>query len=247
MKIKLKVSFVIFSVSCKDNDNYRKLADKKLSILLLKDKEYMLPTFEINDLTIIDDNLCQIIKSITGLEGVYSEQLYTFSEIKDDVLIVNQTYISLIDQSKVNKLNDNCSWFDINLIESPNEYDCVLSNNADEVNFKVSKKLKEQTTDRYSFKEINNNNFAQNHSVYLISGIERLRNKINYTDIVFNMMPPLFTLKSLQNVFEAVLNKKLLDPAFRRTIADRVEATNEIESGKGHRPSVLFRHKFRRI
>ena len=49
------------------------------------------------------------------------------------------------------------------------------------------------------------------------------RNKIEYTDIVFNMMPEYFTLGELQQVYEVILGKKLLDPAFRRIIANKVE------------------------
>ena len=73
--------------------------------------------------------------------------------------------------------------------------------------------------------------------------MERLRNKLEYTDIVFNMMPELFTLGELQKVYEIILGKKLLDPAFRRIIADKVEKTEFVKTGAGHRPSVLFRYK----
>lgn len=37
------------------------------------------------------------------------------------------------------------------------------------------------------------------------------------------MMPEYFTLGELQQVYEVILNKKLLDPAFRRIIANKVE------------------------
>ena len=77
----------------------------------------------------------------------------------------------------------------------------------------------------------------------ILSGIERLKNKINYTDIVFNMMPEYFTLGELQQVYEVIQNKKLLDPAFRRIIANKVEKTEKVQTGEGHRPSALFKYK----
>ena len=73
--------------------------------------------------------------------------------------------------------------------------------------------------------------------------MERLRNKLSYTDIVFNMMGEYFTLGELQQIYEVILGKKLLDPAFRRIIANKVEKTDIIKSGEGHRPSYLFRYK----
>ena len=57
------------------------------------------------------------------------------------------------------------------------------------------------------------------------------------------MMPEYFTLGELQQVYEIILGKKLLDPAFRRIIANKVEKTDKMKTGGGHRPSVLFKYK----
>ena len=56
------------------------------------------------------------------------------------------------------------------------------------------------------------------------------------------MMPEYFTLGELQQVYEVILNKKLLDPAFRRIIKDKVVKTNKMKTGEGHRPSALFKY-----
>ena len=95
----------------------------------------------------------------------------------------------------------------------------------------------------YDFNIIKNDKLAFDHSLVIVSGIERLKNKIEYTDIVFNMMPKYFTLGELQQVYEVILGKKLLDPAFRRIIANKVEKTDKVQTGGGHRPSALFRYK----
>ena len=60
------------------------------------------------------------------------------------------------------------------------------------------------------------------------------------------MMPEYFTLGELQQVYEVILDKKLLDPAFRRIIAGKVEKTELVKTGGGHRPSALFRYKSRK-
>ena len=103
--------------------------------------------------------------------------------------------------------------------------------------------MRELTTDRYKFDIVENDNLAFDHPLVIWAGIERLKNKVSYTDVVFNMMPELFALGDLQQVYEVILNKKLLDPAFRRIIADKVEKTEFVKTGAGHRPSVLFRYK----
>ena len=84
---------------------------------------------------------------------------------------------------------------------------------------------------------------SYNVDLVVLAGLERIKNKVNYTDIVFNMMPEYFTLGELQDVYEVILGKKLLAPAFRRIIVDKVEKTNKVTSGDGHRPSALFKYK----
>ena len=140
----------------------------------------------------------------------------------------------------------NASWFDITFYEEKNNIvDIVLDNGNTTISFKIEKILREQTTDRYSFKILENNSLAFDHPLVILSGIERLKNKIEYTDIVFNMMPEYFTLGELQQVYEVILGKKLLDPAFRRIIASKVEKTKKMKTGGGHRPSYLFRYKIK--
>ncbi|OKP94013.1 hypothetical protein A3848_02965 [Paenibacillus sp. P32E] len=56
-------------------------------------------------------------------------------------------------------------------------------------------------------------------------------------------MPPLFTLSELQRVYEIILGRELLAPAFRRKLADRVTETEEFTKDAGHRPSKLYRYR----
>ena len=55
-------------------------------------------------------------------------------------------------------------------------------------------------------------------------------------------MPKYFTLKELQLVYEAILDKKLIDPVFRREIETKVVKTNRTRKTGGHRPSVLYKY-----
>ena len=129
------------------------------------------------------------------------------------------------------------------MFEDDKTIDVTLDNNNEEIKFKIAKILKEKTTDRYKYKILENDKLAFDHPLIIVSGISRLKNKLEYTDIVFNMMPKYFTLSELQQVYEVILGKKLLDPAFRRIIANKVEKTDEMRTGGGHRPSILYKYK----
>ena len=152
--------------------------------------------------------------------------------------------MALIDKNRLNdKISNNLSWFNITVFEDDKTIDVTLDNNNEEIKFKIAKILKEKTTDRYKYKILENDKLAFDHPLIIVSGISRLKNKLEYTDIVFNMMPKYFTLSELQQVYEVILGKKLLDPAFRRIIANKVEKTNEMRTGGGHRPSILYKYK----
>lgn len=71
---------------------------------------------------------------------------------------------------------------------------------------------------------------AFDHAKIIHYALERLRSKIEYTDIAFNLMPETFTLTALQKVHEIISGKKLLAAAFRRKIADWVIETGEYAS-----------------
>ena len=159
--------------------------------------------------------------------------------------VISTSYMALIDKKRLKEnINSNASWFDVvSFIDDGSSIDVVLDNGSCSIKFSIKKTLREFTTDRYSFNVKSNNSLAFDHPLVIVSGIERLRNKVNYTDIVFNMMPEYFTLGELQQVYEVILGKKLLDPAFRRIIADKVVKTDKMRTGGGHRPSALFKYR----
>lgn len=252
-KISMTVDILVLSVSSEETDNYRKTDKKKMSLLLVKRDNYpfkdrwCLPGGFLNVAEDLDEAPKRVLKSETNLDNIYLEQLYTFGSVDRDprMRVVSTAYIALIDKNRFNEnLKVQASWFDITLYEEKNDIvDIVLDNGEETISFRIKKILREQTTDRYSFKTIENEKLAFDNPLAILSGLERLKNKLEYTDIVFNMMPEYFTLGELQQVYEVILGKKLLDPAFRRIIAEKVEKTEKMKTGGGHRPSALFRYK----
>ena len=251
-RLSMTTDILILSVSSEEESNYRKLSKKYFSVLLVKRNTYpfkdkwCLPGGFIR----IDENLedapKRILKDETNLHNIYLEQLYTYGDVNRDprMRIVSTSYMALVDKTKLkDTLAPNASWFNVTYLEDEKYIDVTLDNGDEVIKFKIGKTLKELTTDRYKFTVLKNDKLAFDHPLVIAAGVSRLRNKISYTDIVFNMMPEYFTLGELQQVYEVILGKKLLDPAFRRIIANKVEKTDKVQSGGGHRPSALFRYK----
>ena len=95
----------------------------------------------------------------------------------------------------------------------------------------------------FDIKDIHRMELAFDHNMIIEEALKRLRGKINYTDIVFHMMPQEFTISELQEVYEFILGKKLLAAAFRRTISEKLEDTGKMTSNAGHRPSRIYQYK----
>ena len=253
-QLSMTSDILLISVSDQEQTNYRKTSKKMMSILLVKRDDYpykdkcCLPGGFLNPKTeTLEECAKRVLKTETNLSNIYLEQLYTYDAIDRDprTRVVSTAYIALIDKNKLTEMiNLNASWFDIVLLEEKNNIvDITLDNGKDTIQLSIKKELREKTTDRYRFIAVKNDALAFDHALVILAGIERVRNKINYTDIVFNMMPEYFTLGELQQVYEVILNKKLLDPAFRRIIANKVVKTNKMKTGEGHRPSALFKYK----
>lgn len=83
------------------------------------------------------------------------------------------------------------------------------------------------------------------HRRILATGIARLRAKIKYRPVVFELMPPSFTLLQLQQCVEALAGLRMHKQNFRRLIEQQqlVEETGQIATETGGRPAKLFRFR----
>jgi len=86
---------------------------------------------------------------------------------------------------------------------------------------------------------------AFDHDHILDYALQRLRYKLEYTTVGFQLLPKKFTLTELQKVYEIILNKKLDKRNFRKKIASLnvLIALNETKMEGAHRPARL--HSFK--
>lgn len=90
---------------------------------------------------------------------------------------------------------------------------------------------------------------AFDHEKILEYALDRLRNKLEYTTVGFQLLPKKFTLSELQGIYEAILGRVLDKRNFRRKIAllDILEETDEKKMEGVHRPARLYRFKARKF
>lgn len=242
---------LIFGVDSRRENGIRSLPSKYMSILLVKrEKEpyslkWSLPGGFIGSDETGRDASVRVLEKETGLKNIYMQQIGVNDDVERDSRgrVVSTTYMALVDRTIIKQeLKENASWFDVNINEEKDVYHVTLKSSNEEINFKVRKEVIDIKSEEYEYSLIDKT-LAFDHDKIIVKGIMELRNKVKTTDIVFNLMPTLFTIGELKQVYEILLGKTLINSAFRRTIAEKVIVTNEMVSTGGHRPSQLCRYK----
>src|SRR5436190_1427434 len=72
--------------------------------------------------------------------------------------------------------------------------------------------------------------------------VRRLRSKLEYTNVVYSLLPRQFTLSELQQVYEAIADRELDKRNFRRRMLSLgiIKAAGEKRMAGAHRPAQLY-------
>ncbi|MDF2936413.1 MAG: ADP-ribose pyrophosphatase [Paenibacillaceae bacterium] len=261
------VDMLIFTVFDKEQDNYRKLPEKALQLLLIKRGEHpflgqwALPGGFVSVQEGLEQAAQRELLSEANIGNLYMEQLFTWGDVDRDprTRVISTSYMALVDRTALDvKAGDDAAdacWFEVDcrlvqekktMLADGYELERLIRVSLAHESESLSATVKVTTsyagrTKRVSREIVESEGLAFDHAKIIEYAIERLRNKIEYTDIAFHLMPSLFTLSELQQVYEVILGKELLAAAFRRKIAPLVTETNEFTKDAGHRPSKLYR------
>lgn len=260
------VDMLLFTVDDKHLQDVRKDTEKELKILLIKRKnhpdihKWALPGGFVN----IDENLdtaaYRELEEETGISNVYMEQLYSFGDVHRDkrMRVISIAHMALISGKQVKpKAGDDAeevAWFSVEKqFISDYEEQLILRNEELDLCYvyKVKRMVKKNGVVSVSIPSISateeNNKIAFDHIEIINMGIERLRNKVEYMPIAFNLVPEKFTLNDIQKVYEVILGKKLVKQNFRKWIDRFVEELDEKQEDVGHRPATLYKYKEKHI
>lgn len=263
------VDMVLFTLGEKQNDSLRrKNKQKELKILLVKREEHpFLGTWSIpGGFVKIDESLAsgvqRKLKEDTGIDDLYFEQLYTWGDVERDPRsrIISTSYMALVNDNKIKTdKNLDIAWFSV---EKKSVGKTKISNREVHHRYLVSfyneerniymeydliEKMKIRDFDTevdYEYKLISENeSLSFDHLKIIDYALERMKNKVQYTAIAFSLLPKLFTLTELQQVYEILLGRELIKSNFRRWVSRLVEETDKTKKEGAHRPSRLFRLK----
>lgn len=259
------IEVAAFSIQEIHQENYRKLSSKELFILLARpilpdlDGEWELPMGFVHSGEALEQAAARRMWEFAGLENMYLEQLNAYSRLGKPLPadIVSTTYLGLLPGGAQVQVEEGyeADWFQVRwrLLEEnhdvyTNGYGIVRhflveleSDNGDVLGAVV----RQESNPVASIMIVEEcRGLAPEAFTTILRALIHLRRETTYCNLALSLMPPLFTLTQLQQVYEVVLGKPLLKAAFRRKIAPLVLETDYFTENTGHRPSRLFQRNW---
>jgi 8-oxo-dGTP diphosphatase len=159
----------------------------------------------------------RLIAERVGLSDIYLEQLYTFGAPQRDprMRIISVAYYALVNPERLTEITGGVDLYPIDVPW------------AGETGGPVDVRAP----------------LAFDHADIVGMAVKRLRGKLGYAPIGFQLLPERFTLRRLQHVHETIIGAPTNKDSFRRRMlaSGDLEATGEVEAEVGHRPAELYR------
>lgn len=267
----LAVDMAVFSVLKHSTENYRKLPEQKLSVLLIERGEHpfknqwALPGGFVRQGETVEIAARRELKEETGIEKADLRQLHIFSDPKRDPRgwVISSAFMALTEstQSLIStKDAKQAKWFSCTytdegkkIVKSGKDIHQTVQHSkltlqAGEQKLSAVIEVK-QTVSLYNVETIytvlENNGLAFDHAKIIACAVTALRSDLEKSMSAFRFLPETFTLTDIQHVYETILGKKLLTANFRRKIAPYVSATDNLTSAVGHRSAQLYRRNIK--
>jgi 8-oxo-dGTP diphosphatase len=173
----------------------------------------------------LDEAAARVLRSKAGLDGVFTEQLYTFGEAGRDprTRVISVAYYALVEPERLLAAVTGRAAGDLRLasVDTPPSGALTVLDPAGGSALSL----------------------AFDHAAILRTAVDRIRGKLDFAPIGFELLAPTFSLRELRLVHEAILGRPRNKDSFRRTVLERglVVPTGERATGVGHRPPELYR------
>jgi 8-oxo-dGTP diphosphatase len=173
----------------------------------------------------LEATAARVLRDKAGIAGVFLEQLYTFGSPERDprMRIITVAYYALVDRARFEPL------------EAGRHVRIARLGVPWEGETGGPVELADETGRAIDL--------AFDHADILGMVVKRIRGKLGYAPIGFQLLPDTFTLRDLQDVHETVLGTAVNKDSFRRKMlaSGELEATGERQLDVGHRPAELYR------
>jgi hypothetical protein len=202
---------------------------KKLKVLLIEkektgkesDKTHArkLPGSLISENEDLDDSANRTLKELTGLDNIYLKQFHVFGspdrlKPEEDLIWLRETTGTVVDRVVT------IAYYSLIKLQGSDSTDKTIWHPVDE--------LPELVFD---------------HNLIVQKALEALQREIRTEPICFELLPKKFTIRQMQDIYEAILGVELDNRNFRKKIMPLkfIVLLNEKEKGVSHKPAQLYK------
>lgn len=239
----VKGNLIIFSTDNEERKDVRRLEEKKLQIVL--DEKNNLPVFEINNKEYIKKLAESRIEELFGTTKFYIEQLYTWGDpdyyTNESELTI--TYLVIINKRNIKNKPENFEFYNVYIEKKENSrtQKIVLNSENKKIQYEMETIIKRKRKNiEYTNKLVGKSDISELNAIIIHTGIKRLRNRIENTNIAFCFLDEEFAISELQQVYEIILDKKLVSANFRKKIEPMVKKTEKVVKESAYRPSNQY-------
>lgn len=236
-------NLIIFSTDNEERKDVRKLKEKKLQILLDEKNEF--PTFKVKENEYIKRTAESKIEELFKTSKFYIEQLYTWGDPNyyTENTAVTVSYLVIINKRNISCMKKNMKFYDIHIEnkENQNTQNVLLSNDTKEIKYEIETIIKRDRENvEYINRLVGKNEITELTAIIIHTGIKRLRNRIENTNIAFSFLDKEFAISELQQIYELILDTKLVSANFRKKIEPMVKRTDKVVKESAYRPSYMY-------
>jgi 8-oxo-dGTP diphosphatase len=191
----------------------------ELKILLIERNEepfknwWALPGYLVKQDESLDNAAERILHELTGLKGIYMDQFYTFGDVQRHP----QGRVITVAYYAMIRLSGNKDLKPIPVTNYAKKALWIPLNDLPKLGF--------------------------DHDKIFSKGFEKIRNRISYQPIAFELLPEKFTLTQLQHLYEVILNKRLDKRNFRKKMMNYgiLKELDEKQKGVSYRAAKLYK------
>lgn len=207
--------------------------DGQLKVLLMEYKRtviFALPGGFIRTDEDLETAAHRVVSERTGLQNIYLEQFHVFGDHKRS----DPSFMRTIMKAN-NMIHDDSHWL-LQRFISVGYYALV--------DFTKVTPMPDKIFDGCAWYTLNDiPRLMQDHELIVKKALESLRANLDNKLVAFNLMPEEFTMNEMQILYETILDKKLLRPAFQRKILSFgiLERVAKKWTGGAHKAPYLYR------
>lgn len=235
------VDAAVFGVESVKSANRRALDDKKLKILLVKRGEspykgsYSLAGGFLRPNETVEQAAARELKEEAGIEEFRLLTLKTYSDPERDPRgwIISCSFLSLV--RTVELYTDSGSdaecakWFDFEYSAADGRERITLRCGNDILSISIINGIVESS------------DLAFDHAKIIYDAYLLLQREVRDNDLIFDLLPELFTISDIQIPYEIIMGKKEIAANFRKKISRKIVETNQYDNTAAHRKSKLYR------